>query len=147
MKSSSRDSPGARACEKASSSAATASAGRARRKNSDLLNWYGVTGGCSWGVTALPGSSTPSSAQNRLVSGYDMRRHEVEWGSALASTTSVASSSRASDSAPRNAPYTSTDGGRPTSPATVTFRLAARSSGPVGGPPLPGVDDRGRGGE
>src|SRR4029434_4608038 len=82
-----------------------------------------------------PSSVAPSSAQNCLVCEKDICSDDAQIGSEPAPTTNSSASSVASDSVPRNAPYTSTDAGWSTSAAAVTFRLAASSSGPTGAQP------------
>src|SRR6266487_2860480 len=60
---------------------------------------------------------------------------DAQVGSEPARTTSPSSSCVASDAVPSSAPYTSMEAGWPISPATVSFRLAASSSGPAGAHP------------
>ncbi len=100
-------------------------------KNSDLAKSWGCCAEGACGPSPSPSSATPSSAQNRLVSGKDICSADAEIGSEPARTASSSSSAVASDSVPRSAPYTSTEAGWSTSPAAVTFKLAASSSGPT----------------
>src|SRR5215216_1399878 len=111
MKSSSRDSPGARPCKKFPIRAVVASEGSGRLKNSDLAKRWGCCPDRAWGPAPSPSSPIGSSAQNRLVSGKDMCLTDAEIGSEPARTTKVSRSSVAADSVPSSAPYTSTEAG------------------------------------
>src|SRR5918995_3738292 len=125
MKSSSRDCPDLSSAVNGSRSASIASEGSGRAKNSDLANRYGCSGGSACGSTAAP--SLPRYAQNRLVSANVMAFETTDVGSDRTSATKRSTSEAASDSPSESAPYTSTDGGRSGSPASVIFRLAASS--------------------
>ena len=79
-----------------------------------------------------PGSPTGRSAQNPRVPANDSCLTQAKTVSAPARTTSSSSRPVASDPVPSSAPYMSTGAGWSTSPAAVTFRLAASSSGARG---------------